>query len=865
MATLTSPGVSVSVIDESAYPGRGNGTVPFILIATASNKSTPDGSGVAEGTLPSNANQLYLITSQRELLQTFGDPRFQQVGGTVQNGGPINEYGLLAAQSYLGLANQAYVIRADIDLAELEPTAFEPTGPAVAGTYWLDVGDADFGLHVLGPNPADPTETIWQKVTVNYFTFGIPDDTFGSVGEYAAVYNDITGEVTFYKFFDDVASFWQPIISMDNPADGGRVSKIAVGSVYPTSDIDSNSFDNFDVGYAYWVKTGTGSNSVDLALKLMGSDQQFANVATPAFLSEADAETFYGNNLAAGVAFTHVFASTGTLGGFDGSVYVIVKAYNGSTWDIIEYTASETAPVTAPVNGAYWFNPDVGLNANGQSTVDLLINNGTGSWLNVILPGYSSQYGDMSNVALYTQSLNPRDDVSIILNDKDIWLDTADLESYPALYRYKASNQRWIRIDVTDQDTPNGILFADARPTPTSRIDIVSPSTAYGLNNGGGTAPNLDQDAPDPDLYPAGTLLWNTRYSSRNVRQWDESYFVFRDTDGFDVFDGRWVNVSGNNVDGSPRMGEDAQRAVVTRKMGEVLIGNEEIRSDAITFNLIAAPGFPELIDEMVVLNVDRKETSFIIADTPFKLPATGTALQRWASNANNAAGNGQDGLITADPYVGVYYPSGLATNTDGTEVVVPASHMVLRTYGFNDQVAYPWFAPAGLQRGRVSNATSIGYVSASGEFVPVTLNEGLRSVLYQNNVNPITFIPGSGIVVYGQKTRNPFESAMDRVNVARLVNYIRERADRIARPFLFQPNDQQTRDGVLDTFDRFLAELVTLRGLQDFLVVCDTSNNTPLRIDRNELWIDIAIQPTKAIEFIYIPIRIRNTGESLN
>ena len=80
----------------------------------------------------------------------------------------------------------------------------------------------------------------------------------------------------------------------------------------------------------------------------------------------------------------------------------------------------------------------------------------------------------------------------------------------------------------------------------------------------------------------------------------------------------------------------------------------------------------------------------------------------------------------------------------------------------------------------------------------------------------------------------------------------------------MFEPNDKQTRDSVLDSFNRFFAELVTLRGVTDFLVVCDTSNNTPARIDRNELWIDIALQPTKAVEFIYIPIRIRNTGEDL-
>jgi phage tail sheath protein FI len=87
---------------------------------------------------------------------------------------------------------------------------------------------------------------------------------------------------------------------------------------------------------------------------------------------------------------------------------------------------------------------------------------------------------------------------------------------------------------------------------------------------------------------------------------------------------------------------------------------------------------------------------------------------------------------------------------------------------------------------------------------------------------------------------------------------------DRLVKPYLFEPNDKQTRNEVKKQVESFFSELVSLRGLYDFLVVCDDSNNTPERIDRNELHVDIAIKPVKAIEFIYIPIRIKNTGEAL-
>jgi phage tail sheath protein FI len=104
----------------------------------------------------------------------------------------------------------------------------------------------------------------------------------------------------------------------------------------------------------------------------------------------------------------------------------------------------------------------------------------------------------------------------------------------------------------------------------------------------------------------------------------------------------------------------------------------------------------------------------------------------------------------------------------------------------------------------------------------------------------------------------------MDRINVARLVVYLRTILGRIAQPFIFEPNDTITRSQVKGAFDSVFNDLVAKRAIYDYLVVCDTSNNTPIRIDNNELYIDIAIQPVKAIEFIYIPVRLQNTGATL-
>jgi phage tail sheath protein FI len=252
-------------------------------------------------------------------------------------------------------------------------------------------------------------------------------------------------------------------------------------------------------------------------------------------------------------------------------------------------------------------------------------------------------------------------------------------------------------------------------------------------------------------------------------------------------------------------------------------------------------------------LNKDKKETAFVIGDCDMTLKSDSTSMKAWAS-AN----------VPAETYAAIYYPHGLSSDLAGNDVVMPSSAIALRTYAFSDQVSYPWFAPAGLTRGVVSNASQLGYVNSENEFVKVQLSEGQRDVLYTSRINPIADFPNTGMAVYGQKTCQATSTALDRVNVARLTNYMRHNLDTMSRGFLFEQNDKITRDNMLDAVERFCGRLVSQRGLYDYLVVCDESNNTPARIDRNELWVDVAIQPAKAVEFIYIPLRIRNTGETL-
>ena len=160
MPTLTSPGVSVSVIDESMYAPAGQGTVTLVVIATAQDKVDPSTSNTAVGTTSANAGKPYLITSQRELVTTFGEPSFQSLSGTQIHGDERNEYGLLSTYSYLGIANRAYVVRANVDLDQIKASSSAPKLSPANGTFWLDTTNTDFGLF-----QANTTSGAWEKLT----------------------------------------------------------------------------------------------------------------------------------------------------------------------------------------------------------------------------------------------------------------------------------------------------------------------------------------------------------------------------------------------------------------------------------------------------------------------------------------------------------------------------------------------------------------------------------------------------------------------------------------------------------------------------------------------------------------------------
>ena len=1060
---LISPGIQVSVTDESQYAPTAVGTIPMLVIASAQDKKSGTGSGTAAGTTKANAEKTYLIGSQRELVSTFGEPTFYKSNsGTALHGNELNEYGLMAAYSLLGVSNRAYITRADVDLGQLTSSSGRPTGKPAGGTYWFDTSKTLFGVQIWNESTQKFANVVPSVITdSNDIDSGAPKSSYGSIGEYAIDATN-TQNPLFYKRLNNTwvqvgTKAWQkafPTIkgtvssptltnghtivingqtvtlsgttltqlaadiiaegipgvsagvtnnkleitadsdATDDSSTFGKVvlangtgtiltdAGLTAGTYYaPTLQISAHtSVPEFKSGDSAprpsgsaWIKTTTPNLGASFSIsKYNATTGLFEAVSAPIYendwkAGEALDKAGNGINIAEGSvyvmydpaendragyrfyvrhakgvtkatgtaspsftatdAFTiRVSDSTGalttaqtvTLSGTtaesfvsdvnalnitdltvtrdsktnaitfqhdDGGVIVIdvtvgsplgdagfsntldtVKDGSSasqliiSNWKTFTYTAGETQPTSDPADGTMWYN--------GVFTdADIMIHDGT-TW-----KGYKNVTSDargfnLSNtdpkgpIISASEPTEQTDKTALVYGD--IWINTTDLDSYPKIYRWESvdSEDKWVLIDNGDQTTENGILFADFRfhDSATDDVTTADMTTIVTLQS----SDYKDIDAPSAALYPKGMLAFNLRRSSGNVKQYKKNYFNATDypDDVLPTEKNAWVTVSGLKNDGSPYMGRFAQRNVIVAAMKSTMDTSSELREEQRNFNVLAVPGYPELIQNMVKLNNERRNTGFIVGDTPFRLAPNSTDVQNWANNTALAVDNNEDGLVTADTYLGVFYPSGRTTDLDGNGIVVPPSHMILRTLIRSDEASFPWFAPAGTRRGGVDNATALGYIdSAEGEFKTVGIRESLRDTLYENKINPIAFFPGSGILNFGNKTRHGSASALDRINVSRLVAYIRERLGEITKPFVFEPNDKLTRDEVKGVVESLMNDLVAKRGLFDYLVVCDETNNTADRIDRNELYIDVAIEPVKAVEFIYIPIRIQNTG----
>ena len=266
---------------------------------------------------------------------------------------------------------------------------------------------------------------------------------------------------------------------------------------------------------------------------------------------------------------------------------------------------------------------------------------------------------------------------------------------------------------------------------------------------------------------------------------------------------------------------------------------------DDYRFNVLTAPGLfaseaplgSSQVTSIINNTMNRGDNIFVSDLVPYSSSITSVTTQAQAKNSSYAAS---------------YWPWVQTIDPDSAQLVwVPASTMIAGVYAYNDSVSEPWFAPAGINRGGLGNV-----VRAEKK-----LSQSNRDTLYSNKVNPIATFPGTGVVVYGQKTLQTKASALDRVNVRRLLIALKSYISQVANNLVFEQNTIATRTSFLNQVNPYLESVQQRQGLYAFKVIMDSSNNTPDVIDRNQLVGQIYLQPTKTAEFIYLDFNILPTG----
>jgi hypothetical protein len=263
---------------------------------------------------------------------------------------------------------------------------------------------------------------------------------------------------------------------------------------------------------------------------------------------------------------------------------------------------------------------------------------------------------------------------------------------------------------------------------------------------------------------------------------------------------------------------------------------------DDYRFNVLLTPGLIDVFQTSqittAVNNTQNRGDSIYVYDTV----QFGASLNQVVTQAS----------ARDSSYAATYWPWLRTIDPDsGNFVWVPASTMIGGVYAFTDASSEPWFAPAGINRGGLSTV-----ITAERK-----LSQGNRDTLYQGNVNPIATFPGQGVVVYGQKTLQKQSSALDRVNVRRLLIALKSYIGQVAQNLVFEQNTAATRNAFLSQVNPYLETVQQRQGLYAYRVVMDDSNNTPDVIDRNQMVGAIYLQPTKTAEFIILDFNVLPTG----
>lgn len=293
--------------------------------------------------------------------------------------------------------------------------------------------------------------------------------------------------------------------------------------------------------------------------------------------------------------------------------------------------------------------------------------------------------------------------------------------------------------------------------------------------------------------------------------------------------------------------------ALIGDGTSEPKTGIQALDDDLLNISMAAVPGVSDQnVQNALVTLAEQTQNFLAVLSPPYSVGRVQDAID-WT----NGLATSRTAALNSS-YAAVYWPwVKTFSQFDGKDRWYDPAIFAIRQMGFTDEVADAWFAPAGFVRGRLTKPTD----------VEVRVGQGDRDAMYSggNVVNPIVNFPQQGITIFGQRTTQRAATALDRVNVRRLMIVVRKSLLQSTRQFVFEPNDAVTWERITNTVEPLLDEIRRRRGITEFKVVCDETTNTPVRVDRNELWCKVLIKPTKSAEIIIFELNLTNQSASLN
>ncbi len=395
---------------------------------------------------------------------------------------------------------------------------------------------------------------------------------------------------------------------------------------------------------------------------------------------------------------------------------------------------------------------------------------------------------------------------------------------------YNSNN--YLGFNFTVQNNMNYLA-----PIPTSGSNTGSNSDFY-LGD-----VNQDADAGFPTIATAysgslqtalnaGTFTTNVATSTRK--------FILPFQGGFDGAKPNLKKYSGTNIAASNTFGFNCENATATGTKAYNKAFTLLSNADYYDMNLLVTPGIIDSLHPFVTslarqLAENRQDTFYVMDTNPLTAPIASVVNQVTSLDSN---------------YTAAYWPWLRITGANNIPTWVPPSTVIAGVLAFNDDTQAPWYAPAGLNR---------GLITATDTYIKLSQSD--RDTLYEARINPIANFLNDGIVVFGQKTLQARPSALDRVNVRRLLIAVKKFIASSTRYLVFEQNTNATRNRFLSIVNPYMEQVRANQGLYAFRVVMDQTNNTPDLIDQNILYGQIFLQPTRTAEFIILDFNIQPTG----